>query len=223
MNSSLNKPVLPKNPTLKDINKYKKQMNWGELPSFYHMMSSSVSELESLQTMGFDNALNRICKKTNWNLDLLGGYIDDHNIIHVEKKPRLALYQVITDRGFEIHCFPYAKTKEIDQYVKGHRLMEFETWDPGTMKMLCRVNQMHKFIDFYFERGDAADRALILYAIKSVEKLIDYMREHVEVVKVDGVSIKQYFESQEKKLDDCELDSLLLGGLKGNDLSNGGS
>lgn len=219
----MNNSGLPENPTLKDINKYKRQLNWGDLPPFYHMIASSVSELESIQTMGFDNALNKICKPTNWNLQLLGGRIDEKNGIHVDRKPRLAIYQLFTDRGFELHCFPYAKNKEIDQYIRGHKLMEFVTWDPGTMKILCRVNSLHKFIDYYFQRGDIADRALIFYAMQCVDKLIEYMKSHVDVVKLDGVSIEQYFKTQEKRIASDDYDDLLLGDLKGNDLSDFGS
>ncbi|MER2493975.1 hypothetical protein [Catenovulum sediminis] len=223
MSNSLGKSALPENPTLKDINKFKRQLNWGDLPPFYHMIASSVSELESIHAMGFDNALRKICKPTNWNIELLGGYIDANNEIHVDKKPRIAIYQLFTERGFELHCFPYARDKEIDQYVRNHRLMEFVVWDPGTMKVLGRVNQLHKFIDYYFQRGDVADRAVIFHAMHCVNKLIEYMQKHVDVVKVDGVSIEQYFKLQEKKLATADFDDLLLGGLKGNELSNGDS
>ncbi|AWB65191.1 hypothetical protein C2869_01450 [Saccharobesus litoralis] len=217
-NSSINRPELPENPKVKDINKYKKQLNWGDMPAFYHLVSSSVSELESLGAMGFDNALKRILNKHNWNLEALGGYIDDNNEVHADKKPRLALYQVFTERGFEIHCFPLAKNKEIDQYVRGHRLMEFNTWDPGTMRLLCRINQLHQFIAFYFQSGDKADRALIDYAGKLVHKVISYMQKHIDVVKVDGVTIEDFMKQQEKLLDDYDMDNLELGGLKGNNI-----
>ncbi len=217
---SINRPVLPENPKVKDINKYKKQLNWGDLPAFYHMIATSVSELENLGSMGFDNALKRILNKSNWNIELLGGYIDSDNVIHCDNKPRLALYQVFTDRGFEIHCFPFAKDREIDQVVKGHRLMEFDTWDPGTMRLLVRLNLMHKFIDYYFEQGDVGDRALIDHAINLVDRLIKYMQNQVNIVKVDGVTLRQYFERREKSLDAAELDSLLVGSLQGNALAN---
>jgi hypothetical protein len=52
-----NKALLPSNPTLKDINWYKKQINWGELPPFYHLIASSVSESEVILEHGFDNAV----------------------------------------------------------------------------------------------------------------------------------------------------------------------
>ena len=37
MPNSHNKAQLPSNPTLKEINWFKKQINWGELPHFYHL------------------------------------------------------------------------------------------------------------------------------------------------------------------------------------------
>lgn len=222
MSSPINKPVLPANPTLKDINKYKKQLNWGELPAFYHMIASSVSELESVQSLGFDNALKRVLNRHNWNLNLLDGYVDEENRVHVQSKPRISVYQIFTDRGFELHCFPYAKNKEVDQYIREHRLMEFVVWDPGTMKVLCRVNQLHKFIDFYFQRGDKADRALIFYAMKLIDDLIAHLKLELDIVKVDGITIRQYFDKQEKTADG-DLDDFALTGLKGNILSDGNS
>ncbi|NTS75972.1 hypothetical protein HR060_03750 [Catenovulum sp. SM1970] len=212
--SSINRPILPENPKLKDINRYKKQLNWGEMPAFYHLIASSVSEVENLNSMGFDNALKRILDKHNWNLDLLDGYIDGDNNVHTNKKPRIALYQLFTDRGFEIHCFPYAKDKEIDQFIKNHRLVEFNVWDPMTMKLLCRVNQLHKFITFTCTQGDKGDIALIEYTIELVEDLIGYLKTQVDIVKVDGVSIRQYYQEQQKRLDDDDLQGLVINGLQ---------
>jgi hypothetical protein len=207
---SINRPVLPENPKVKDINKFKKQLNWGESTAFYHLVAASVSELESLGAMGFDNALKRIINKHNWNLDLLGGYIDDSNNVIIEKKPRISLFQMFTDRGFEIHCYPFVKDKEIDQYVRGHRLVEFNVWDPGTMKLLCRVNQLHKFIDFYFKQGDEGDKALIDHTANLVRILINYLNKHVDVVHVRGTTIDEYFELQRKNLDQIEIETLEL-------------
>jgi YD repeat-containing protein len=209
-----NRSKLPENPTLKDINWYKKQINWGELPPFYHMVAQSLGESEGFLTHGFDNAIKRIIDKRNWNLQLLKGYIDNANVIHCENKPRLAIYQVFTDRGFELHALPYAKDSEIDQYVKGNRLMEFNLWDPMTMRMVLRINQLHKFISFYFEHGDEADFALILYSHKLVNAVIEFLQKHVQVTKIDGVSIRQYYDQQEKMLGQADADELQLSAIK---------
>jgi len=214
MSTHNNRFKLPENPTLKDINWFKKQINWGELPPFYHMVAQSLGESEGLFTHGFDNALKRITDKRNWNLNLLGGYIDQSNHIHCEQKPRIALYQVFTERGFELHAVPYAKDSEIDQYVKNNRLMEFIVWDPLSMRMILRINQLHKFIGYYFEHGDEADFALILHAHKTVHSVIQFLKEHLQVVKIDGVTIRQFFETQEKALGQADADALQVAALK---------
>jgi len=213
MNQS-NRYKLPENPTLKDINWYKKQINWGELPPFYHLVAQSLGESEGLLTHGFDNAIKRLLDKRNWNLERLDGYIDDHNIIHCEHKPRIALYQVFTERGFELHAIPYAKDREVEQYIKNNKLMEFVVWDPLSMRIILRINQLHKFIAFYFEHGDGADLALILHAHKTVHQVISYLREQLEIVKVEGVSIRAFFETQQKRIAGVDQDELQLAAMR---------
>jgi hypothetical protein len=206
---------LPKNPTLKHINLLKKTLNWGELPPFYHMVAQSLGESEGLLTHGFDTAMKKIVDKRNWHVEVLGGYVEKDGTIRCEVKPRIAIYQIFTERGFELHAYPLAKTKEIDQYVKDNRLMEFRVWDPHSMKMLMRINQLHKFIDFYFQRGDEADKALIIYAFKTVHKVLTFLKEELNIVKVDGVSIRQYYDMQEKLIGK-DPDAVLMAGLQGN-------
>ncbi|MDN3380623.1 MULTISPECIES: hypothetical protein [unclassified Pseudoalteromonas] len=210
-----NKALLPSNPTLKEINWYKKQINWGELPPFYHMVASSVSESEGILEHGFDNAVKRLIDKRNWNLDILEGFENSLGEIHCDKKPRIALHQIFTDRGFELWALPYAKEVTIDQYVKDNRFMEFKVWDPVTMKSLIRINQLHKFIGFYFERGDKADKALILHAHKTVHKIITFLQRELNVVKLDGVTIKDFYQLCEKDSracsDEIDIAKLMLG------------
>lgn len=198
-----NKAQLPSNPTLKEINWYKKQINWGELPPFYHLVASSVSEAEGILEHGFDNAVKSLLDKRNWNLDLLDGYETELGDIQCNKKPRIALHQVFTDRGFELWAQPYAKDVIIDQYVKNNRFMEFKVWDPLSMKCLIRINQLHTFIGFYFERGDKADKAIILHAHKVVHKIITFLQIQLNVVKLDGVTIKALYQLCEKDSRAC--------------------
>ncbi len=193
-----NKAQLPSNPTLKEINWFKKQINWGELPPFYHLVASSVSEAEGILEHGFDNAVKQLINKRNWNLDLLDGYEDALGEIHCKNKPRIALHQVFTDRGFELWAFPYAKDVMVDQYIKNNRFMEFNVWDPLAMKNVIRINQLHKFIGFYFEQGDKADKAIILHAHKVVHKIITFLQRELNVVKLDGVTIKELYQLCEK-------------------------
>ncbi|BBN81178.1 hypothetical protein PA25_11630 [Pseudoalteromonas sp. A25] len=209
------KATLPANPTLKEINWYKKQINWGELPPFYHMVASSISETEGILHHGFDNAVKRVLDKRNWNIELLGGYEDDNGLIHCETPPRLALHQVFTDRGFELWAYPFAKHTQIDQYVKDNRLIEFNVWDPHSMKNLIRINQLHKFIAFFFERGDAADKALILHAHKVVHKIISFLHSEMNIVSTDGVTIKDFYQMCERDSracnDEVDVARLMLG------------
>lgn len=208
--SARQRQLLPPNPSLKDINAFKKQINWGELPAFYHLVAHSLGESEGLLSHGFDNAAKRIIDKRNWNLPLLGGYVDNANVIHCEKKPRIALYQRFTSRGFELHALPYAKESEIDQYVKGNRLMEFLLWDPVSMRLILRINQLQQFISFYFEHGDDADFALIQHAHQTVDNIIMFLRQQVDVVKVDGVSIRSFYAEQKKAFGYADEDALQL-------------
>lgn len=210
-----NKAKLAKNPTLKDINWYKKQVTWGELPPFYHLVASSVGESEGVLTHGFDNAIKKILNKRNWNLEALGGSEDDQGVIVCDNPPRLALETVFTDRGFELHAFPYAKSKKIDQYVKENRLMEFKVWDPYDMKVIMRINQLHKFIEYYFKHGDDADKALIIHAHKIVAGVITFLEKNMNVQQVGGVTIKQMFELSKSEFgqDDDALMSILQGSL----------
>lgn len=217
MTNQSKKNDLPKNPTLKDINWFKKQLNWGELPPFYHMVASSVSEAEGIFSHGFDNAIKRITNKRNWNLDLLGGEELDSGEIVCDNPPRIALYQAFTDRGFELLAYPYAKEKEIDQYVKDNKLMEFNLWDPHSMRNILRINQLHKYIQFYFQRGDEADKALILHSHKVVHKTIEFLKSELNVVKLSGVSIKEYYQKAERTAAACE-DELALTQLMANEM-----
>lgn len=198
MSRTHNKAHLPSNPTLKEINWYKKQINWGELPPFYHLVASSVSESEGVLEHGFDNAVKQLIDRRNWNLDILDGFEDDLGEIHTKHKPRIALHQVFTDRGFELWALPYAKDIIVDQYIKDNRFMEFRVWDPHSMKVLFRLNQLHKFIGSYFERGDKADKALILHSHKVVHKIITFLQRELNVIKIDGVSIKELYQLCEK-------------------------
>jgi hypothetical protein len=93
--------------------------------------------------------------------------------------------------------------------------MEFKTWDPHSMKTLLRYNQFHKFIAFYFERGDQADKALILHAHKVVHKIIAYLTKEMNVIKVKGVSIKEFYQLCEKDSrvcsDEIDLAKIMIG------------
>lgn len=194
---------LPEHPTIKDINAYKKKINWGEIPSFFHLIANSVAETEGFITYGFDNAYKRLINRKNWNFDNLG--IDDSikletidHIEHVEpqRKPRICLYHVFNTNGYELLALPYVKDTVIDEYRKDDPHMDFCTWDPSTMKTLVRISQLHKFIAFNIKSGDEADMALIVHAHNVVNKVIEMLKENVDVCKIKGMTIQEAFSIQ---------------------------
>ena len=103
----------------------------------------------------------------------------------------------------------------VDQFIKDNRFMEFKVWDPHSMKNLIRFNQLHKFIGFYFERGDKADKALILHAHKVAHKIITFLQRELNVVKLDGVTIKDFYQLCEKDSracsDEIDIAKVMLG------------
>ncbi len=194
---------LPENPTIKDINAYKKKINWGEIPSFFHLISNAVAEAEGFIAYGFDNAYKRITNRKNWNYELLGvdPSIDLNKVDHIEqltplKKPRICLYHVFNTNGYELLALPYVKDTIIDEYRKDDANMEFTCWDPSEMKTLVRISQLHKFIAFNIKSGDEADMALIIHAHHVVNKVVEMLKHEVDVCKIKGMTIKDAYSMQ---------------------------
>lgn len=194
------KSKLPVNSTIKDINTYKKKLNWGETPAFYHMIANSVAEAEGFIDHGFDNAYKRIINRKNWNYDNLGidPSIDITNVDHIEllkplKKPRISLYHVFNYQGYELIALPYIKDISIDDYRSGDPNMEFKVWDPSHMKILVRIPQLHKFMVFNHNNGDDADMALIIHSYNVVNKIISRLEQELNVCTIEGMSIKDAY------------------------------
>ncbi|MDF2177558.1 hypothetical protein P2G88_04760 [Aliiglaciecola sp. CAU 1673] len=176
---------------LKDIIRIKKELNWGELPPFFHMVSSTLGELDGLFSHGFDNAFRRIIDRRNWELERLQGEELPDGTINVKHHPRLALYRRVSTMGYEVRCFPLALDKEVDQYVKDHPLMEFKVWDPNGMRILLRVPKLVEFVHYAYTQGDKADRALVKFAHYVIERVVLELSTHVLIVKDDGQRISE--------------------------------
>ena len=58
---------LSDNPSLKEINAYKKKINWGDIPTIYHLATSSISDLDGILTHGFNSAFKQLLDQQNWN------------------------------------------------------------------------------------------------------------------------------------------------------------
>lgn len=184
-------PTTMKNLALKDIIRTKKALNWGELPPFFHLMSSALGELDGLFSHGFDNAFRRIIDKRNWNLERLGAEKTADGTLMVSTPPRLALYRRVSARGYEIRCYPLALDKEIDQFVKDHPLMEFSLWDPHHMRCLLRIPQLLEFIHYAYTQGDKADRALVKFAHLAIERVVLELSTHVRIIKDEGERVSE--------------------------------
>ena len=72
-----------------------------------------------------------------------------------------------------------------------------------TIRVGNRVQHpLSTFIGFYLDQGDEADKALILHSHKVVHKIIAFLQTQLNIVKVDGVTIKSFYQL-------CEKDSRL--------------
>jgi len=189
---------------LREINRLKKKINFGNISNFYHSVSTSLGLAEGMYKYGFDNSLDSLLDKKNWNLQALGGSENKMGEIQCDKMPRLSIYKLFTNSGFEIHCIPWLKDREFEHEMHNVPEMEFKVWNPNLMKVVFRISQLHKFILFYFEHGDEADLELIRYAHNITENFVDDLCTKLNVQKVHGVSVRGFFDYAEKKMKNGE-------------------
>jgi hypothetical protein len=86
---------LAKTPNLKEINALKKKLNWGDVPAIYHLVTSSLSELDGILSHGFDSAYKTILDRNTWNLPALNGHRDLDGNIEVKIKPKLIFRRLL--------------------------------------------------------------------------------------------------------------------------------
>ncbi|MEW6992027.1 hypothetical protein AADZ91_15265 [Colwelliaceae bacterium 6441] len=200
---------LPDKPTVKDINAYKKKLNWGEVPSIYHMTSSSVSEVEGILTHGFDSAYKRLLDPSCWNLTYLGGSKDECGNIEVKQKATIELRHVYCHNNYELHCYPVVKGERVLIQLKDNPHCPFINWQPETMQMLFRLNHIVPMIVYTFENGDKADMQLIKYAHYKVEELIERLNQSFNVTHIQGYSIAKFCKELYKRRPNFHLTDLL--------------
>ena len=163
---------LAKNSNLKEINALKKKLNWGDVPAIYHLVASSLSELDGILSHGFDSAYKTILDRNTWNLPALYGHRDIDGNIEVKIKPKLILQHDYNDMGYELLCFPVIDGERINHPLIREHNSPFQLWLPESMRMLFRINSLVAFSIYTYQSGDEADLALIKYAYYRVEKLI---------------------------------------------------
>ncbi len=183
---------LSDNPNLKEINAYKKKLNWGDIPNIYHLAASSLGDIDGILTHGFDSAYKQILNKNNWNIELLNGEKKLTGEIIVTDKPKISLRHIYDEQNYELHCYPIIND---DRAIIAHRNnpdCPFIKWIPEIMQMLFRVNSLIPFIVYTFQNGDKADFALMRYANARVEQLIEQLSQSFDIVEVKGYSVAEF-------------------------------
>lgn len=184
---------------LREINRLKLKLTFGNIPPFYHAVATSLGMAEGMLKYGFENSLDILTDKRNWNLKNLGGSEDAAGQIICQNKPRLSVYKVFTQHGFEIHCLPWKGSREFDFELANHPQMDFKFWRPGSMKTVFRLSGLHSFIKMYFEHGDEADLQLIRCAHNIAEDFVESLVPQFNTQKVFGVTIQNFFDFAEMK------------------------
>ncbi len=177
-------------PSLKEIVNYKKRLNWGEIPPFFHMVSNTLSDVGGMNIHGFDNAFKRITKRTNWNLAKLGGRETYNGEIFVDRQPELEVHRRFIGTNYEVHCMPVLNDEPVVTYMKDDRI-DFKVWDPSTMQCLIKLPDFAEFIRHAFTRGDEADQLLVTHASELTEQVLRDLSEDIKIIGLKGYSIKK--------------------------------
>lgn len=189
------------NLTLKEINSLKKKISWGEIPPFFHMISTSIADLEGIHTHGFEHALKTLINRENWNLDRLEGKMNRDGEIVVSRKPQLALYKRFSNHDYEIQCAPISQGGPVMVYAKGDPFIDFRVWEPARMGNILRIPKFEEFIVHAYKKGDEADRSLIRYASRIIEDLLAQLAQEIEIIEDYGQSIKEIVQEIEGTID----------------------
>jgi len=177
---------------LKEINAYKRKINWGEVPAIFHLVSSSLGDLDGILTHGFDSAYKYILKPDAWNLELLEASKDEQGNLTVKHKPRIKLRHEYGDMGYELHCYPVLHTSSPNS-------IPFINWKPESMQMLFRINSLVAFSIYCYQSGDKGDMALIRFAHQKVELLISNLSESFQITEIKGYNIAQFYQEIAKR------------------------
>ena len=200
---------LSQSPSLKEINAFKKKLNWGDVPAIYYMVASSIGELDGILSHGFDSAYKQILNKNTWNLPLLQGYKDEQGNFQVKVKPKIALRHFYSKTNYELHCYPIVDGVELHRNLFDHPSCPFTRWYPDTTRMLFRISSFVSFLIYSFQSGDKADMAIIKYAYIRVEKLIGTLNESFDVVNVKGYNIAEFYQELQGRKSELLLGEIL--------------
>lgn len=190
---------LAKKPSLKEINAKKKALTWGDIPAIYHLVSSSLGDLDGILSHGFDSTYKQILDKSTWNLSLLEGHRGSDGKVHVKLKPQIILQHDFNDMGYELHCYPVINGEKVMTSLVHDQNCPFQTWLPESMRMLFRINSLVAFSIFTYQRGDEADLALVKFAYFRVQELIRTLSESFDILEVEGYSIAEFYQEIDRR------------------------
>ncbi|MCJ8295592.1 MAG: hypothetical protein MJK15_14405 [Colwellia sp.] len=185
--------TLSQEANLKEINAYKKKINWGDVSAVYHIFSSSLGDVDGILTHGFDSAYKQILNPNSWNLSLLGASKGADGSVKIKNKAQISLRHEFNDMGYELHCYPVIDGKNVTQNMINKGNCPFNTWLPEKTQMLFRINSLVAFSMYCFQSGDEADVALLKFAHYKVEELITTLSESFQIVAVKGYSIAEFY------------------------------
>lgn len=188
-------------PTLKEINRQKKSITWGEIPPFFHMVSNTLADLEGMNVHGFDNAFKRMVKRSNWNLERLKGEEKLSGEIVVSRQPEVVVHRRFVGRNYEIHCMPLIDDEPVVLFTKNDPRIDFRVWDPSTMQCLIKLPDFSEFIQYAFTRGDEADKALVKFASDTIDKILRELATEIKIVGLKGYSIGHIIKNVEVESD----------------------
>lgn len=191
--------TLSQNANLKEINAYKKKISWGEVSAIYHMIASSLGDLDGILTHGFDSAYKQILNPNIWNLSLLGASKSTDGSLKVDKKPQIILRHEFNDIGYALHCYPAIDGHPVTPHMISQGNCPFNNWQPERMQILFRINSFIAFAIYCFQSGDEADIALLKYAHFKVEQLIATLNESFEIITVRGYNLAEFYQEVGKK------------------------
>ncbi|MEW6995592.1 hypothetical protein AADZ84_15160 [Colwelliaceae bacterium MEBiC 14330] len=180
--------------SLKEINAYKKKLNWGDVSTLYQLFSSSVGDLDGILTHGFDSAYKEVLKPSNWNLALFDAKKSPDGSIEVKNKPKICLRHEYNDSGYELHFYPIIAGNIVVHSMINQDNCPFISWYPERMQMLFRVNNLVAFAINCFQNGDEADIALLKFSHYKVEQLITRLSESFHITEVKGYSIAKFYQ-----------------------------
>jgi hypothetical protein len=178
------------NASIKEINAYKKKLNWGDIPAIYQLAANSISDIDGILTHGFKNAFKQLLDQRN----CLNAVEKQNDIMSkvTTRKPKFSLNHNINEQQYELHCYPIINDERVLQAQLNNPLCPFIEWRLATMQMLFRLNSLLPFIVYTFQKGDIADHALIRFAHQRADELIILLQKLFNITDKKGYTIAEF-------------------------------